>query len=161
MSHNDYLSNYKGNYQSFPQLDTLKKLWHHSYWDGALSGVCEVNGDKCWFECIEEWLDNHSFPEDDDNFEPPWYRRFLVHKLTNEQFLAVKARNDKFRQMVGNHTNYDESGKRSSFQYNDTITPETVNRFYEESKSDVFPDISPVSDKDIVGWYESFLWLLC
>lgn len=157
MKHNEYLSKYEDSYQTFPKLEVLKKLWHHSYWDGALNGVCEVNGEMCWFECIEEYWDNHSAPDETDqasDWEPPWYRRFLVHKLTEEQFLAVKARNDKFCQMVGTHSNYDENGKRSAFHYNENITPETVSRFFSESKSDVFPDIYPMSETDIVGWYE-------
>src|SRR5580698_1129869 len=102
------LEKYKNIYQTLPRLPNMKKLWHHGYWDGALSGVCEVDGKKCWFEKIEEWLDNNDYPEDDD--EPLWYRRFLIVQLTTEQFQEIEKCHNKFRRMVGTHTDYNDEG---------------------------------------------------
>lgn len=147
------LSKFKENYQKLPQLPTMRKLWHSNYWDGPLSGMCLIEGQKYWFECVEEWLDNNSYPEDDDDFETPWYRRFLIWKLTDEQQATIEARHAKFQRMVGTHCDYDENGHRGNFHYNDTITPETFKQFYEESKLESRMDITPTEDR-ILGWYE-------
>lgn len=94
------IQKYKTCYQDLPQIHKWKKLWHQGYWDGALSGVCEVNGEKCWFELLEEWSDNNSYsPEDSpeyEDFEPPWFRRFLVFKLSEEQYSELLRRHQKF-----------------------------------------------------------------
>ncbi len=148
------LEKYKGSYQKFPQLPTMKKLCHFGYWDGPLSGLCLIDGQKYWYECIEEWLDNNSYPEDDDDFESPWYRRFLIWKLTDEQLAAIETRHAKFQRMVGMHTDYNEEGKRPNFHYNETITPETVAQFYAESKNETPINLDPISDEMILGWYE-------
>lgn len=147
------ISKYKDNYQNFQKLPEMRKLCHFGYWDGPLSGLCLINGERYWFECIEEWLDNNSYPEDDDDFEAPWYRRYLIWKLTDAQQADIDARHAKFQRMVGTHTDYDENGHRSNFHYNETITPETLKQFYEESKLEKRLDITPTDDQ-ILGWYE-------
>lgn len=144
----------KGTYQTLPQIPEMKKLYHLGYWDGPLSGMCLVNGEKYFFECIEEWTDNNSYPEDDDDFEAPWYRRFLLWKLTDEQQAHLDQRHAKFQRMVGTHTDYDESGKRGNFVYNEQITAETVAQFYRESKDEPWISMDPASDDMILGWYE-------
>lgn len=154
----DYLKKYKDSYQLLPQLPKMKKLWHAGYWDGPLSGVCEIDGQKCWYEAVAEWIDDNSYPSEDDpayeEFEPPWYRRYLIHKLTDAQFKEIEAWHDKFRRMVGTHCDYDDQGIRSNFHYNETITPETFKQYYEESKTQKVIDVGPVSDDQILGWYE-------
>lgn len=149
------ISQYEKIYEEkFPKLHNVKKLWHHGYWDGPISGVCEYNGQKCWFEQIDEFHDKYS-DYDDDDFSAPWYRRYLVHKLTDEQFHEILVRHQKWQRMVGTHCDYDEEGKRASnFHYTDTITKETVAQYYEESKKDKFPDITPVSEEYILGWFQ-------
>lgn len=32
----------------------VKSLWIDNYYDGPLSGVCEVAGERCWFEILAE-----------------------------------------------------------------------------------------------------------
>lgn len=147
------LDKYKDNYQRFPKLPAMRKLCHFGYWDGPLSGLCLIDGQRYWYECIEEWLDNNNYPEDDDDFQAPWYRRFLIWKLTDEQQKYIDERHAKFQRMVGMHTDYDENGQRGYFHYNDTVTPETFKQFYEESKLEKPLDITP-TDEQILGWYE-------
>lgn len=149
----EIIEKFEKTYEQFPKLPNVKKLWHHGYWDGPTSGICEVNGQKCWFELIEEWHDKHD-DYDDDDFSPPWYRRYLVHKLTEEQFSEIEKRHNKFRRMVGSHTDYDESGHRGTFHYNETINAETVAQFYAESKNEPPVNINPISEEYIIGWYE-------
>lgn len=150
---NSISKNYLDNYQEkFPKLTILKKLWQHDYWDGVISGVCLVNNEPCWFETIEQFED---FPDEyDSNFEPPWYRRFLVWKLTSEQFAAIKERHEKFRRMVGAHTTYDDNGKSLDRFIDGTVSQESTEQFYRESSLRSFPDYNPVSEDQIVGWHE-------
>jgi hypothetical protein len=148
----DIIKKYEETYTQLPKLQ-VKKLWHHGYWDGPTSGVCEVDGKKCWFELIEEWHDKYD-DYDDDDFTAPWYRRYLVHHLTDEQFKEIEARHEKFQRMVGTHTDYNEEGRRGNFHYNDTVSKETVEQYYKESKDEKFPDITPASEEHILGWYE-------
>lgn len=147
------LSKYKDTYQNFPQLSSIKMLWHSGYWDGPLSGMCSVAGEKYWFECIEQWDDKNSYPEDDDDFYPPWYRRYLIWKLDPEQQVTIESRHLKFQTMVGTHTDYNESGQRSHFRLSDKITQETVNQYYEEAKLEKRFDLI-ISDESIIGWFE-------
>lgn len=147
------LDKYADNYQKFPQLKEMRKLWHSGYWDGPLSGMCLIDGQKCWFECIDEWGNHNSYPEDDEEFEQPWYRRFLIWKLTDQQQTEIEKRHAKFQRMVGTHCDYDDEGHRGHFHYNDTVTPESFKQYYEEAKLEEKIDITP-NDDQIIGWYE-------
>lgn len=150
------LSKFKETYQSFPKLPEWRKLWHGNYWDGPLSGMCLVNGERYWYECIEEYHDNNPYPSEEEydaGWEAPWYRRYLIWKLTDEQQAIIDARHEKFQRMVGTHCDYDENGHRGNFHYNDTVTPETFKQFYAESKLEKPIDITPTEDR-ILGWYE-------
>lgn len=149
----DYLKKYEELYKKFPKI-SIKKLWHHGYWDGPTSGICEYNQQKCWFELIDEFHDKYS-DFDDDDFRSPYYRRYLVHRLTEEQFKVIAERHEKFCRMVGYHTNYDEDGHRMDrFPPGHNITQESQDQYYKEAKQEDFPDISPVSEDHILGWYE-------
>jgi len=149
------LAKYKNTYQNLPHLSEMKKLWHHGYWDGAVSGVCEVDGKKCWFGLIEDYFENNGAPEDASaDWDPPWYRRFLIVQLTAEQFKEIEKRHNKFRRMVGTHTDYDDQGHRGSFHYTDTITQETFDTFYREAKTEVPFDFEADSDAYVLGWVE-------
>jgi hypothetical protein len=151
------LDKYKEKYHKFPQLQEMRKLWHSGYWDGPISGMCLIDGQKCWFDLIEEWSDNNHYPSETDgvdaDWEQPWYRRYLVWKLTDEQQAEIERRHAKFQRMVGTHCDYDDSGSRGHFHYNDTVTPETFKQYYEESKLEQPMDLTP-NDDQIIGWYE-------
>lgn len=152
----DLIQKYESCYEQLPKITNIKKLWHHGYWDGPRNGVCEVNGQKCWFELITEWHDKYD-DYDDDDFDAPWYRRFLVHRLTKEQYEALHVRHLKFQRMVGHHTDYDEDGHRMErFPSGCTANQETTDLYFKEAKEskEVFPSIEPVSEEDIIGWYE-------
>jgi hypothetical protein len=150
----DIIEKYEPIYQSLPKLPKIKKLWHHGYWDGPTSGVCEVEGQKCWFELVDEWHDKYD-DYDDDDFQPLWWRRYLVHRLTDEQFNSLYNRHRKFQHMVGYHTDYDDDGHRlDRFPAGCSATQETTDQYFKETKTEDFPSIKPVSEEYIIGWYE-------
>ena len=47
-------------------------MWHISYWDGPISGICKYKKRICYFHAIKER-------------SPDKYRRYLVYELTKEQ----------------------------------------------------------------------------
>jgi len=153
------IAKYKGVYQDLPKLPIMRKLWHCAYWDGAISGVCLVDNKHCWFECIDQF---NNYPENDYedcesetwNFEPGWYRRFLIVELTQDQFVDIEKRHNKFQRMVGTHTDYDENGHRGSFHLTDEITEETFNQFYAEAKVEPEFILEAASDLYVLGWIE-------
>lgn len=151
------LDNYINNYQRFPKLPEMRMLYHLGYWDGPLSGICLIDGQKYWFECIEEWRDNNKWPDENDpayeDFEPPWYRRYLIWKLTDDNLAEIEARHQKWQRMVGMHCDYDENGARKFFHYTETITPETVRQYYEDAAKLPKLDLTPNEDQ-IIGWHE-------
>jgi len=155
---------YKDNYQQYLHLGPdvkMKMLWHHGYWDGPLTGLCllndsretEPNNQKYWFECVELWMDNNSYPEDDDDFVAPWWRRFLVIKPTDDQLLDIEARHAKFQRMVGTHCDYNDEGVRGYFSYGETTTKEYVAQYYKEAPYDTRV-VCDLNDDQIIGWIE-------
>lgn len=142
---------FKDKYLNFAKIN-MQKLWHSAYWDGPINGLCLVNGEKCWFDLVESWDDKNSYPEDDEDFEAPWYRRFLIWKLLPEELVEVERRHAKFVRMVGNHCDYVD-GKREYFKYTDLITKETVEKYYEEAKYEKPLSLYPSEDR-IIGWSE-------
>lgn len=148
---------YKLSYQSLPQIPEMKKLWYLGYWDGVWSGVCEVDGQKCFFDFLEAWYDNNRYPDEDDldydTFEAPWYRRFLIVKLTDEQYQELEKRHAKFQRMVGCHTDYDENGKCGT-KNSPTATSETLKQYYDEAKVEVLSPMEAATEDHVLGWYE-------
>lgn len=145
-----------GNYTTeFPKLDEMRKLFHVSFYDGALSGLCLINNDKCWFQCIEDYYDNNTWDDDNDDY-PPWYRRFIIFKLSDDKLKRIEENHEKFRTMVGTHTDYDENGKRDFYQYSATTTKETADQYFKEyaSASNSERENLLQDKSQIVGWYE-------
>lgn len=137
-----------------PKIEPPKMLFHVGYWDGPLSGLCLVDGTKCWFAMSEEYDGPHPETEQErDDFTPPWYRRFLVWRLSAEELAEVERRHEKFRRMVGTHCDYTEDGLRGRFALGGEITQATVDRYYAESKLEPVQNLKP-ADGSIVGWFE-------
>ena len=138
----------------FSRLDStkFKFLWHYSYWDGPRNGICEYDGKKCWFECVEEWHDNHSYPPDDDDFEQPWWRRFLLVHLTDEQYFLTFSRHQRFQILVGNHSTYDSAGRRSSYGSDVWSTKKSMDEFYAVRRKE--QEFVPADEHRVLGWIE-------
>ena len=93
-------------YRQLPQVtpSDFQLLWHCDYWDGARSGLLLFHGERCWFEV---------FAESDDEDEPyVWWRLFAIVRLTPERLAGEERWHTLFRQKVGTHTDYDETGVR-------------------------------------------------
>jgi len=82
----------------------VRLRWHVSYWDGPINGVATYDGRDCWFEAEGfDWED-----------ELPHSRRYLLYELTDEELAEERYWHERFRELVGTHTEYDEQGQRLS-----------------------------------------------
>jgi hypothetical protein len=127
-----------GGYAAFPRIhrSAIRYLWHSAFWDHAQSGVLLYNGERCWFQMIDESEGND------------WFRRFLVVRLTDEQMRDECYWHELFREKVGTHTDYDESGKR---QVGELKPQEMWHEFYDAYESRQPLDLSR---NQVVGWFE-------
>ena len=101
--------------------------WHYNYWNGALSGYIELNGESgYWVQCIDDEWD--FIADEADDFcktECKSYQKctkcdcfgeviklYAVLKLTKDQEDAICYNNALFEKYVGSHHRYDEKGHR-------------------------------------------------
>ena len=134
------------NYRDLPQIPfaDVKLLWHDNFWDGPLSGLLLWRNERLWFQMQEEY-------EPPGGVEPvpwPWYRRFLVIRLTAGQLGEEEQWHELFRRCVGTHTDY---------RHDETTEPATVHpkeqwaEFYDAYNRRVPPNLSA---NEVVGWFE-------
>ena len=94
-------------------LKDINLLWHLGYYDGYLSGIAKYQGKLVYVNFIEDNPDLYQPSDDEDYLDNlPWYRKFAVLELSEEQIKFELQRHQDFESFVGNHTNYLD-GKRS------------------------------------------------
>lgn len=115
----------------------VKLIYHIDYWDGPLSGVCEINGRRLMFKCIHDYHD-----------VPNW-RIFKVFDLTPEEWADEDYRHKLFVENVGSHTSYDSNDSRI-FEPTQPQTQWDV--YHKESKKIKTPNYD---SKEILGYFDS------
>ena len=124
-----------------PKIDwhAAKLLWHDDYWDGPKSGLLLYQDKRYWFQVFEE---------SDDSDLSDFFRRFVILELTEIQMKEEEHWHDLFREKVGTHTDYDESGMRVI----GALKPEEMwHEFYDAYKKRQKPDLS---NNIVIGWSE-------
>ncbi len=94
--------------------ETIKLLWHHAYYDGPISGVCEIEGKKFWFDQIagdsgELWvrhIDETTDITDDDSYNYDITRFYKIYQLPEQVMNDIIFNHEIFRTCVGHHTDY-------------------------------------------------------
>jgi hypothetical protein len=87
-----------------PRLEGVRLRWHFGYWDGPINGVATYDGRDYWFDAEPfDWED-----------EPPHSRRYFLYELTDEELAEERYWHERFRDLVGTHTEYDEEWQRLS-----------------------------------------------
>lgn len=130
--------------EAFPRLDGVRLLWHHDFYDGPLSGMCEHTGERLWYRVCDEGAYN---------------RLFLCHRPTPEQAAVIESSHAKFQRMVGLHTDYDYDGdwcrSRTTELHRGEGALETWQQYYAEDEADPVPDDTywPATAAHIVGWF--------
>lgn len=164
------------NWKSLPQINPTI-YWHHDYYDFRMSGVCDYNGQKCKYHCVEQFDDVHPEFFKDPNVEhgdAPWYRRFAIFKISDEYYSYLKDCHSKFCRMVGYHSDYTKDGTSvRSYLYGDseddiytaygekvifTATNDSTTLYYKEarelSKLDIQYKFHLPKLEDFIGWEE-------
>ncbi|MEJ2749462.1 MAG: hypothetical protein P8183_16395 [Anaerolineae bacterium] len=114
----------------------FKLLWHCDYWDGAKSGMLLYKDKKHWFQVFNE------------NDDKDYYRRFAIVELSESQLAEEESWHELFREKVGTHTDYGESGKRAV----GTLKPQELwSEFYNAYKNRSPQDFS---NNQVVAWFE-------
>ena len=71
---------------SLPQIDEREMhiLWHVDWWDGALSGLLEYRGQKCWF---------HFHHEDETGCDQGGtsHYQYILYSLTSDQISEAES----------------------------------------------------------------------
>lgn len=132
--------------------DQVKFLWHSNYWDGPLSGMCLYQGQKYWFEIIDEfWSPKPDEVEENfsDDYDPTRTRTFKLIELSPEQLKDETVWHRYFQIMVGRHCDYDKNGKRVPKRLR--YTEESFKKFYDAAKTRGPRDYS--SNK-VVGYFD-------
>lgn len=98
-------------YLALPKIDRseIQLLWHHDYWDGYLSGFCLYKDRMHFLKCVDEgetFYKDSDCDEVDEERSDPWYRRYTIIELTDEEIAEVTRCHELFRQHVGTHTDY-------------------------------------------------------
>ena len=124
-----------------PQIDwhAVKLLWPSDYWDGPKSGMLMYQGKRYWFQVFEE---------SNDADLSDFFRRFVILELTEEQLNEEEYWHKLFREKVGAHTDFDESGKRAI----GALKPKEMwHEFYDAYQKRQEPDYS---NNTVIGWSE-------
>lgn len=87
-------------------IDKIKIIWETDRYDGPLSGVCEFEGSRHYFNIIDEMDKNN---KDKENLFGCRLRLFGIYKLTESEMSSVIYWHNEFRKYVGTHTDYTET----------------------------------------------------
>lgn len=137
-------------YKELPQIpgSELKILWESSRYDGPLTGVMLYEGKKHYFAMQKE-----SYVETDSPEYPERRRHFVLYALSDEQIHELTERHEEFREHVGTHCDYDETGRRCVGK---TKSRSTWHFFYEKYEDQRMS----FHDNEAVGWYDELDFLL-
>lgn len=98
----------------------VKFVYHNNYWDGPLSGVCEIDGRRFYFSCVHDYGDT------------PDCRIYKFFDLTEEEWKEETFWYNLFVENVGDHGTYDKDGKRQG-----TVKPQALHdNFYKHPDYD-------------------------
>lgn len=127
-------------YQQYPKrdLNEIRLLWHGEWYDGPMNGLLLLDGRKYWFETVAESAADYE----------GFYRHFVIIELTDEQLAEEERWHQLFREKVGTHSDYDETGR---VNLGGVLPSETHAEFYDAYLPRQQPDYL---QNRIVGWFE-------
>ena len=122
-------------YYNDSQIDVL---WIDDFYDGMLSGICDIKGKKCKAEMISE-----SSQEKCD-----WYRKYIIIELTEQQYKEELYWHNLFLENVGNH--WDNTSEQKAIG-NVVHSRDKWDNFYIPYKEKYKPNFN---ENKVVGWYK-------
>lgn len=174
-------------YKSLKELrdETNKQtrlLYHLGYWDGPLSGVMLWQGEKVYFNCvnefteiipwsqeeINEWVEYCKANNKEENIDTDYedydmIRQYAAYRLDKETMDAIDFNHERFRTYVGTHTDYDEDGNRGrgatipvSGEPKDLgdLKPYNLHGEFYNKPNELKKTDLRLSEREIVGYFE-------
>ena len=135
---------------------TIKLLYHVGFWDGPISGVCEIEDKKFWFEQIngeqgELWvkhIDEEFDTSDEDSYSYDITRFYRIYKLPEDVMNDITSNHEAFREHVGHHTDY-VNNKRTVGMHHGT-------NWYNYKSKYKPVEVNPyLIDSNCIGWFDS------
>jgi hypothetical protein len=148
-----------------------RMLWHSNFWDCPLSGVILWNGQKAWFDKVDErtdiepwseeeikdWLEYESSKDDKDKLAEDEYFHYDTHFIykvyrVHPDFMEHLEDNHRdFQDNVGTHCDYDENGNR----HHNLKPYELHGNYYKKDKkvNVCYPPLDK-SDSNVIGEFE-------
>jgi hypothetical protein len=132
-----------------PDISAQVQLtWACDFQDGPLSGLCEVDGEVCWFDCIDEEVKGG--PRNKHVV-----RTLQVYRLTEEQRDAEVKRHLCFVENVGRQFDYVQNRKLLN---TGNIRPDRFWRKYHEKYPDHKNRMGVYDANEVIGiFYEKNL----
>jgi hypothetical protein len=137
----------------------IKLCWHSAYYDGPISGVCEISGKKFWFDQIkgetgELWVKyvdrNNGEVFSDDDYEYDITRFYRIYDLPHEIMSSLIFNHELFMKYVGHHTDYLENRRTVGCYHN---FHDNWDQFKSELKKVDFG--FALIDSNCIGWFDS------
>ena len=118
--------------QSLPRVpfSAVKPLWFIHFYDGPLSGVCEIDDTQFAFATVDDDLG---------------HRKYTVYALSDEELQQLVAVHARFVATVGKHTTFEHGWKR----FPRGQVPENWHSFYDNPPTDTVD----LNTKTPVAWF--------
>lgn len=144
-----YVKRIHGLWPRLSQVEGLVKLlWYNEWWDGPLTGMCELDERQYFFEFF---FIPYEDGRDDDYEDEKRGQRYLLHSSSELWTLANTRQRERLEHIGDGNVYRDVLGKWTTHGGIDRRNPE-----YQKSQ----PDDDPISsvnlgryDAEIVGWF--------
>ena len=98
-------------FDELPWLNDVVLRTISGYFDGPLNGLAEYQGRLHWYAVRDFDFENEGTPDE-----------FVLYELSDADIERETRRRERFRELVGTHTDLDEAGKRRSGALRDEST---------------------------------------
>lgn len=115
-------------------------VWSTNHYDGPAAGVAIHSGVHYWFHYLDS-IDDRP-------------RRFGLHPLSQSEFKIERQRHELFRNYVGHHCDYDESGRRlTNAVYHSPSNEALAECYAEQDKLRSNAQRMAYSRREPIGWF--------
>jgi hypothetical protein len=143
-------------------LEKLDILWECGRWDGPLSGICELDARKHYFNCLTESFKCGNVQCDTEEpiqivygpneiYKLSYHSRvrvFGIYRLTDDEIVKQNYWHEEFRKYVGTHTSYEE-GKMPR----EGVKPRAQHGKFYDRKEEYQKDYPQLTDDKLIALY--------
>lgn len=131
-------------------MSKIKLIYHSGYWDGPLSGACQIEGmdGRFWFNCVHDYHQKTPAGADLDS------RIFGIYRLSEEEWKSEDYWHNLFRTLVGTHTEYDDNGRRKQY-FSSKENPDWEKYYDEAGKTGENREPKILTDDNLIGYFDT------